>query len=346
MSFHSAGCDNWRNDKLNDMAKLERNSEIAKENKENPCEDSLAKKLRKRNKYKWFGYHLATLLYYNNPNSSLRKSYENTFHCASQLQQHDKVLNAKWCKNRWCPACNRNKMGLMINTYGPRLNKEKNLWFLTLTRPNVPAEQLREELGKYQEIWRELSLKYWFKKFLKTGCIGIRKIECTYNPTRDDYHPHLHLLISDEEFAKKIFYEWIHYDHGVFVSADAQDLRPAQDAGGYLEIFKYFTKLIAKDGQKREFFDAIHMNIIFEAMAGRRVYFRIGSRSAWGCDEVTEEQEDEVAALQIEEDEDKIWTWMQRSNYFGYYNVESGEVLTEMKPTKHLKQILDNSENR
>lgn len=256
------------------------------------------------------------------------------------------MIKAKWCKNRWCPACNRNKMGLMINTYGPRLSQEKSLWFLTLTRPNVRAEVLRKELGKYQEIWRDISLSRWFKKYLKKGCIGIRKIECTYNPDRDDYHPHLHLLVSDPSFAWSIYQAWLCYAHGVEISPDAQDMRRAENAGGYLEIFKYFTKLIAKDGQKREFFDAIHMNTIFEAMAGRRVYFRIGSKKSWGVEEVTEEDEDEEAALCTDDEEDRIWTWLEQKNYFGYYDVDSGEVLTEMEPSEHLGDILNRSNQK
>lgn len=310
---------------------------------------SIVEALRKRNKYKWFGYHLASLLYYQNPDSSLRKSYQNTLYCAGQLMQHDKLLTTHWCKNRWCPACNRNKMGLMINTYGPRLEKEK-LWFLTLTRPNVRESLLEDELKEYQAIWQHVQKLYWYKKATKNGLIGIRKVECTYNPQRDDYHPHFHLLLSDREIAKKIMLEWIDYNllHDCIVNPKAQKLKRVTDNGGYLEIFKYFTKLIAKDGQEREFFDAVHMNVIFEAMRGKRVYFRIGSKDSWGVPEVTDIMEDESAALMTAEEEDRIWSWMEQNNYFGYYEIEdgTGEVLTEMVPPSRLYTIVRNSEGK
>lgn len=50
-------------------AKLDKNSENTKDSVLN-----LVEKLRKRNKLKWFGYHLANLLYYQNPQSGIRKS--------------------------------------------------------------------------------------------------------------------------------------------------------------------------------------------------------------------------------------------------------------------------------
>ena len=320
------------------MAKLERNSEIAN----GKSVKSTVKALRKRNKYKWFGYHLACLLYYQNPSSILAKSYQNTMYCAGQLEQTKGYIHTHWCKNRWCPACNRNYMGKMINTYKPRLDKEKGLVFLTLTAPNVPANSLEYELDRYRDAWRYIQKKYWFKKGIRDGVIGIRKVECTYNPIRDDYHPHLHLLLSDREFAEKVLLAWHEWNRlqQRWINPVAQKLKDVSSNGSYLEIFKYFTKLIAKDGKKREFFDAVHMNIIFEAMRGKRVYFRIGSKKAWQCDEVKDDGDDE---LLTKDEEDKIWTWMENTDYFGYYEIADGEVLTEMMPPIHMSEILKNS---
>lgn len=321
-----------------DVAKLRRNSEKANDR----GVKSIVDDLRKRNKYKWFGYHLSCYLYYQNPESILRKSYQNTMYCAGTLEQSDGKLHTHWCKNRWCPACNRNYMGKMINAYRPRLDKEHDLYFLTLTAPNVPACALEDELDKYREAWKYIQNRYWFKKGIKAGIIGIRKVECTYNPVKDTYHPHLHILISNKEFAENIYNAWHEWNlkQQRWISPNAQCLKKVKDDGSYLEIFKYFTKLIAKDGEKREYFDAVHMNVIFEAMKGKRVYFRIGSKKAWQCDEVKEADD---ADLKTQDEEDKIWNWMDNTDYFGYYDIDSGETLTEMRPPKNMNTILENT---
>ena len=63
-------------------AKLDKNFENAKDS---ALKVTIA--LRKKNKYRWFGYHLASMLYYQNPDSSLRTRYENSFHCCEKLYQ-------------------------------------------------------------------------------------------------------------------------------------------------------------------------------------------------------------------------------------------------------------------
>ena len=160
------------------------------------------------------------MLWYGNPESSLLKSYKNTWFCSSVIEVDENgMAKAKYCKNRWCPVCQRNKMGAMINQYGPRLEREEELWFLTLTRQNVRADKLKHEILKYQELWNLIKNSLPYRKAMKRGVIGIRKVECTYHgqqflkdgspdPWYDTYHAHNHLLISDKELAEFIIREW------------------------------------------------------------------------------------------------------------------------------------------
>lgn len=361
------------------VAKVNKKSETAKDSVLN-----LVETLRKRNKFKWFGYHLAHLLYYQNPKSSIRGSYENSFHCCDEMYQGDGKITSKYCKNRWCPQCQRIRMGALINAYAPRLEKEKKLYFITLTRPNVRAEQLRQEIEEYQNIWRKIAKSRWFLKATKGGMIGIKKLECTYHankvklekheewrvnlegkkykkvwftPTNiidewyDTYHPHLHVLVSDERTAIKIKAKWLELNPDANPGAQqlvrVTDKKSKDENGnekvskGYLEVFKYFTKLIAKDSDGHRFFDAKHMNTIFEAMKGKRVYFRIGTKEAWQCEEVDEKDIEEEAALFVESDEYKTFRWVDAEDFFGYYDIETGEALTEMKPPSHLMEVLN-----
>lgn len=288
--------------------------------------------LGKRNRLKWFSSHIAGLLYYNNPNSPLRKSYQNSFHCADSFQVKEGKLIQHYCKVRWCQTCIRIKMGTMINRYAPRLEQEQ-LYFVTLTRPNVPAGELKQELDSIYNTFRGIIKNRWFYRFLKDGGIGIRKTECTYNPERDDYHPHFHILLSDKGTAEKLLADWLRLNPTA--SPDAQDLKQVKGKGGILEVFKYFTKLLAKDNSGRRFFDPIRMNVIFEAMNGRRVYQRLGTTASWGCDEVTEEDENQYATLDYPEGrEGEIFKWLESEDFYGWYSIETGDTLVESKKTR------------
>lgn len=327
-------------------AKIQNNSDVA---------IISAKKLQKRNKNKWFGFHLSGMLYYGNPDSSLQKSYQNTFHCNNVLEiDEEGVVRGKYCKNRWCPICQRNKMGLLINTYGPKLEECEELWFITLTRPNVKADQLKGEVKQYQVLWREISKSRTYRMFMKMGIIGIRKFECTYHATEflkngvpdpwyDTYHPHLHLLVSSREFAEFILNEWLRLNPDS--SRDAQNIRKVDGSNGYLEIFKYFTKLIAKDNTGRRFFDAIHMDVIFRAVHRRQVYFRIGTNAAWGGKEIKEDETDEVAMIESDASS-AFYTWLESDEFYGYYDVDTGETLTELPKNGRLFEIITESEKK
>ena len=179
-------------------AKLDKNSENTKDSVLN-----LVETLRKKNKFKWFGYHLANLLYFQNPQSTIRKSYQNSFHCCDEMYQADGKITSKYCKNRWCPQCQRIRMGALINAYAPRLEKEKKLYFITLTRPNVKAECLRQEIEEYQNLWRKIAKTRWFADATKGGMIGIKKLECTYHANKVKLEKHIFLICRSEKTFQK-----------------------------------------------------------------------------------------------------------------------------------------------
>ena len=327
-------------------AKVENNSKSSKH---------FEQKLQKRNKFKWFSYHLAGMLYYQNPDSPLAKGYRNSFYCCNIIEvTPEGYAIALFCKNRWCVICQRNKMGAMINAYSDKLRQEKEIWFLTLTRPNVTAEKLREEVARYQELWRIIANTREYRRAMRKGAIGMRKFECTYHgqkyrkdgtpdPWYDSYHPHFHLLVSSKELAEFILHLWLLLNPESTESA--QDLKKVDGEGGYLEIFKYFTKLIAKDSEGKRFFDAKHMDVIFRALQGRRVYFRLGQGKVWGVAEVTEKTEKQVATIETDATP-SFYSWQEFEKEFGYYDIDSGEVLTELPKVGKLYDMVADSELR
>lgn len=326
------------------MAKLQKSNQTTKGKSK-----KILTPLEKRTKYKGFGWHLAAMLYYQVPTSTLHKSYRNTLYCADTLSVDDKgVTHTKYCKNRWCPLCNRINMGKLIDKYSPRLSTE-TLYFVTLTRPNVPAMELKKELREYMNIWSLMRNHTWFKKGVNDDkVIGIRKVECTYNPQRNDYHPHFHLLVNNRKFAKQIVEDWMKMNgrKSVKVSPNAQKVKRVRDDGGFMEIFKYFTKLLAKTPdpndkrKKRIIFDAVHMDVIFRAMAGSMVYQPFGKKENWAMDvELTEEEEEK-----LEDFKNTYLKFMETNNYWGYYDIETGAAGVEIKQPDYLKKIIEKSE--
>ncbi|MEF3400244.1 protein rep [Listeria monocytogenes] len=126
------------------------------------------------------------------------------YECGSYLEmitdefmETKKLHKANFCKNRFCPMCawrQTKKDALKISIIMEFIKKELDLdfIFLTLTAPNVNAENLNEEIKKYNKSFKKLSERKEFKKISKGYA---RKLEITYNQERNDYHPHFHVII-------------------------------------------------------------------------------------------------------------------------------------------------------
>ena len=109
-----------------------------------------------------------------------------------------KLSKANFCKNRFCPLCSWRKArrdAFTISILMEYLKQEHNLDFimLTLTAPNVVAEELKDEITRYNKCFRFLTRRKEFKALSKGY---VRKLEVTYNAERDDFHPHFHIIIA------------------------------------------------------------------------------------------------------------------------------------------------------
>lgn len=149
-----------------------------------------------------------------------------------------KVHKADFCKNRFCPMCawrKANKDALAISVMMEYIvdEEDKDFLFLTLTAPTVPADQLEDEIKKFNVSFK----KMFERKELKSIVKGyIRKLEVTYdgdefitkdmykkrlsyydkrglkfgddNPNFNKYHPHFHVLIAVNKsyFTDKNYY--------------------------------------------------------------------------------------------------------------------------------------------
>lgn len=117
-----------------------------------------------------------------------------------------KLYQAYFCKNKLCPLCNwRRSMKYAYQTSrivdkAIEQYPKGRFIFLTLTVKNIPGNELKDELTRMSEGFRRLML---YKKVEKNMLGFLRATEVTHNEKRDDYHPHLHVLL----FLKSTYFK-------------------------------------------------------------------------------------------------------------------------------------------
>jgi plasmid rolling circle replication initiator protein Rep len=117
-----------------------------------------------------------------------------------------KMINGRTCKNRFCPFCawrKAKKDALIISTLMSyiHIEHEHEFIFLTLTVPNVPGVDLKSKVAEMNLAFKKLMKR---KQFATINKGYIRKLEITYNPKRNDFHPHFHCCLAvDPLYFKK-----------------------------------------------------------------------------------------------------------------------------------------------
>lgn len=276
-------------------------------------------KLKKRAKRKYFSNALTLGLVdasKANTKSILTKSYWRSFHCNATLSIFDDgTISGHYCNNRWCMTCNAIRTAKNINNYAPILASWHQPYFVTLTVPNVQAEDLKTCIEGMQRNFVKAKdrLKKQARRNGLPNFVGLRKLECTYNSTLDNYHPHYHFVVKDKVNAQKLNDYWLEY----YPSANqrAQDVRQADKNVG-IELFKYFTKVITDTKEGRVIF-ADSLDIIFNAIRGKRTFQAFGFKLP--------KLDEETNVIQHNLVHDRA-TWIQELADWVTINYETGEV--------------------
>ena len=100
-----------------------------------------------------------------------------------------------FCGMRLCPGCAwresvRNAERIAAIS-GAMADAGRVMLMVTLTVPNVPADQLRLTIRHLYRSWNRLMRRQRYAAWAD----NIRKLEITYNRARDDYHPHIHAIV-------------------------------------------------------------------------------------------------------------------------------------------------------
>lgn len=262
--------------------------------------------------------------------SPLAKKYDSTLLCSSVLEQDGNKLRSRFCNNRWCNICNRIRTAKLIKGYGAAIDSMLDPRFVTLTVPNVPAEELRAEIRRMISEFRKI--QELRRKHKKPLIRGIRKLEVTYNPDMQNFHPHFHFIVEGESAADELIEAWL--DRNTTADKRGQDQREAKNP---IELFKYFAKLtsksksdtiIIKSGKmvRIEYSYPEALDLVFQAIEGTRIIQPIG-----GIKYVKEDIEDlETVVIEDLDSEESLWIYQDRD----WVNVYTGELLTGYEPTR------------
>lgn len=283
--------------------------------------------------------------------SSLNSSYRRSYNCGDKVIVENGMAKSEYCKNRWCLVCNRIRTAQLMNDYLPVVdNWSAESYFVTVTIPNVTKSQLSIGLQKMQSAFT--TIKRRMKRSYNLNFIAMRKIECTYNSQRNDYHPHYHIVFKGEESGNVFISEWL--KEFPEASDKAQDIRAA-DINSTKELFKYFTKIFAKTGEKDNLgndlyeFDPYSMNPIFESMKGLRTFQTYGFKKKdyekpenADYTQIINDTVDELGLdekkIEVNENiSDGVYRWVEDN----WYNDNTGEVISSFRITTKIRNLIN-----
>ncbi len=253
------------------------------------------------------------------------KAYRNMYYCNSALEQDGQELKeATYCKNRLCAVCGAIKTANLINGYMPELKKMSDPIFLTLTIKAVEGRFLKTAINRMNATIRQIQKH--LTKYHKVKLFGLRKLECNYNPKKNTYNPHYHFIIDGEAKAELLRKMWLQYNPTC--DPRAQKAIPA-DMDTMIELFKYATKIIAKDG----LIHALQIDVIYTALRHKRTIQSMGIKK-----QVDEDEREKVIYDHLAPDNTN-WIWNQEAT--DWINQETGECLTGFTPDKELKLLFE-----
>ena len=169
-------------------------------NKKN--QDVMSKSTKKKRKNGVLAYFMESLVSEKLVSENTLKLIKecNTFMTmiADETLEKKKQHRGNSCKNRFCPICawkksRKDALALSVMMAYLKQEEQKEFIFLTLTAPNVSADELNDEIKHYNQSFQRLMQRKEVKQIVKGYA---RKLEITYNEERDDYHPHFHVLIA------------------------------------------------------------------------------------------------------------------------------------------------------
>ncbi len=217
------------------------------------------------------------------------QQYWNAYHCQSKIYCSENKLYGKYCKNRFCTVCCAIRKADIINRYYPMIKQWNEPQFITLTVKAVTARNLNKWVKgmnkAFKIILNRCKKRHQRGKGIKL--IGIKSLECNFNPKRKTYNPHFHIIVPNKEIADLLKREWMQQwnrTSTLHASSKAQFIRKVENLErDLIETIKYGSKIFTEPDIKNKkgsvFAPIIYakaLDNIFVAMKNQRIFERFG----------------------------------------------------------------------
>lgn len=260
----------------------------------------------------------------------------NIYHCLERIVISENKIYGNYCKHRFCTYCSGIRKAEYINKYYETISKWHDIHFLTLTSSSCPAYLLEETINK--NIKNFTTIKDRLKKRHQRGTgikpLGLRSLECNFNPIKRTYNPHYHILVPSYEIAYLLRYEWMKVWGKKYTNIEGQHIVKVDNVDSKLiELIKYGAKIISRPkGSKisRKVYIAALYNII-SAMQGHRLFCSFGFRLPQKAQIKTPQK----LAIDYEE-------LMYSTQDNDWIDVNNGNPLTGFTPSSYLENKLNN----
>lgn len=273
------------------------------------------------------------------------KAYWNTYYCQNRVTSVEGRLYGNYCKNRFCTLCCSIRKAEIINKYYPIIEQWEEPYFVTLTVKACSANRLRVMVKKVMQGFQMIKERHKknFQRRKGIKLIGVKSLECNFNPVKKTYNPHLHLIVANKEMAEILIKDWLKLWTSKFAQRQAQDMREIFNVEtGLIEIIKYGSKIFTEPDMKKKGENASYqiyvaaLDNILTAMKGIRIFERFGFNAE------KKEQIDIKESKRVTKYEE----WEFNSQLFDWQNKTTDEVLTGYRPKPQLSAILSNCVNK
>jgi hypothetical protein len=271
------------------------------------------------------------------------KQLWNSYHCLNSVLTNEYKLFGRYCKKKVCLVCNGIKKAELIRKYFPYLKQWEQPYFITLTVKSIPANKLENYIrnGMTRGIQRIINRHYKNHQLNKgSKLIGLRALECNFNPKKRTYNPHFHLIVQNKEMADLFVSEWIKLWKGK-AGKQSQFIRPVLDTEkDLIEVIKYSTKIFTDPSMQKKKTSKTNYNIyvsaienILFALRNKRQYEHFGFKLT---------KEIEIKSKTQINSELKQWKFNpEKSDWVSSKN--ENEQLTNFQIDLKLQSILENN---
>lgn len=262
-------------------------------------------------------------------------AYWNSYHCQNKVIISENRLYSKYCKNRFCTVCCAIRKADTINRYLPVISQWKDVHFVTLTVKACKAERLDTLIKGMQRAFELIHNRC--KKRHQRGkgikLIGIKSLECNFNPEKKTYNPHFHIIVPTREIALLLKKEWLEQwrpkdkstNRYKFTNPGGQKISKVTSLEhSLIETIKYGSKIFTEADLKKKgklkippMIYAYALDNILVAMKGKRIFDRFGFN-------LPKQAPKESSSRLVENYE----RWLFRPTSTDWINENTGECLT------------------